>query len=109
MQNDNGRLQGVANAIARGFRAGRLRPARSPSLSQGRTLHAELIEIGVVLARVIIEFSHRWAKSLHGLAIEVDLRLVGLRQQRQDLVVLELDVGKIGLRPLDQLWTQQEV
>ena len=33
------------------------------------------------------------------LAIEVDLRLIGLRQQWQDLVVLELDVGEIRSWP----------
>src|SRR5215510_13374831 len=54
----------------------------SLSLRQSRELYPKLIEIRVVLGRVIVELAHLRAKSLHGLAIEVDLRLIALRQQQ---------------------------
>ena len=96
------RIRAITGVRSGGFRlSAHARRAWSLSLRQGRKLYAELIEIGVVLARVVVELLHLWPIPLHGLAIEVDLRLIGVRQQRQDLVVLELNVGEICLGRLD--------
>jgi hypothetical protein len=50
------------------------------SLRQGRKFYAKLIEIRFVLGRVIVE--HAFAGETSMVSIEVDLRLIGFREQR---------------------------